>query len=81
MLYYNFFISNGKKKSIRNKHYQHLKWLIILWTHPYIIFGRFRSMPYIYHFNDRYSSSPRVGSVDVAAPSFILELVFRVVAF
>jgi hypothetical protein len=34
MLYYNFFISNGKTKSTRNKHYQHLKWLIILWMHP-----------------------------------------------
>jgi hypothetical protein len=43
---------------------------------PSLSFGRFRSMPYIYCFNDRYSSSPRVGSVDVATPSFILELVF-----
>jgi hypothetical protein len=34
MLYYNFFISNGKTKSTRNKHRQYLKWLIILWMHP-----------------------------------------------
>jgi hypothetical protein len=40
------------------------------------LFCRFRSMPYIYHFNDRYSSSPRVGSVDVATPSSVPELVF-----
>jgi hypothetical protein len=37
-------------------------------------------MPYIYRFNDRYSSSPRVGSVDVATLSSIPELVFSVVA-
>jgi hypothetical protein len=43
---------------------------------PSLPFGRFRSMPYIYLFNDRYSSSPRVGSVDVTTPSFIPELVF-----
>jgi hypothetical protein len=48
---------------------------------PLFSFGCCRSMPYIYRFNDRYSSSPKVGSVDVAAPSFIPELVFRVVAF
>ena len=40
------------------------------------LFCRFCSMPYIYHVNDRYNSSPRVGSVDVAPPSFILELEF-----
>jgi hypothetical protein len=40
------------------------------------LFCRFHSMPYIYHFNDRYSLSPRIGSVDVATPSFIPELVF-----
>jgi hypothetical protein len=40
------------------------------------LFCHFRSMPYIYRFNDRYSSSPRVGSVDVATSSFIPELVF-----
>jgi hypothetical protein len=40
------------------------------------LFFCFRSMPYIYRFNDRYSSSPRIGSVDVATPSFIPELVF-----
>jgi hypothetical protein len=40
------------------------------------LFCRFCSMPYIYRFNDRYSSSPRIGSVDVATPSFIPELVF-----
>jgi hypothetical protein len=38
-------------------------------------------MLYIYRFNDRYSSSPRVGIVDVVAPSFIPKLVFRLVAF
>jgi hypothetical protein len=48
---------------------------------PSFSFGRCRSMPYIYHFNDSYSLSPRVGSMDVTAPSFIPELVFRVVAF
>jgi hypothetical protein len=35
MLYYNFLISNGKPKSIGNKHCQHLKWLIIPWPYPY----------------------------------------------
>jgi hypothetical protein len=40
------------------------------------LFCRFHSMPYIYRFNDRYSSSPRVGSVDVATPSSVPELVF-----
>jgi hypothetical protein len=40
------------------------------------LFCRFCSMPYIYRFNDGYSLSPRAGSVDIATPSFIPELVF-----
>ena len=40
----------------------------------------FCSMPYIYCVNDRYSSSPSVGSMDVATLSFIPELEFLVVA-
>ena len=40
------------------------------------LFCRLHSMPYIYCVNDRYSLSPRVGSVDVATLSFILELKF-----
>ena len=44
------------------------------------LFWRFRSMPYIYHINDRYSLSPSIGSMDVAIPSFILELEFSIVA-
>jgi hypothetical protein len=58
-------------------------WLLIFFqfSFPSFSFGRCYSMSYIYHFNDRYNSSPRVGSVDVAALSFIPELMFRVVAF
>jgi hypothetical protein len=58
-------------------------WLFVFFRFSFLSFlsGRFRSMPYIYRFNDRCSSSQRVGIVDVAAPSFIPELVFRVVAF
>jgi hypothetical protein len=44
MLYYNFFISNGKTKSNGNKHCQHLKWLIILWTHPFTIINVLRAI-------------------------------------
>jgi hypothetical protein len=38
---------------------------------PLLPFGCFHNMPYIYHFNDEYSSSPRVGSVDVPTPSIL----------
>jgi hypothetical protein len=43
-----------------------------------LLFVHFRSFSYMAHSNDRYSLSPRVGIVDVAATSFLSLLLFGV---
>jgi hypothetical protein len=40
MLHYNFLISNGNSNFTGNKHCQHRKWLITLWSHPMVILWR-----------------------------------------
>jgi hypothetical protein len=50
----------------------------LLLNFPSFLFNHFRSFFYINHFDNKYSSSPRVGIVDVAATSFFYVFLFGI---